>query len=201
MGIIDNTRRVKVTTHDGRTRELLLSHREGTGDVWEVESESGLKLGTVEKTSYTYSPPTHRGSRIARYHKQVPAWQSRIGLLSDSRRLGMAQTRKEALIRLLTESREREALLRKLRTLSHRTRKPVFRLNRGSNAIGAGWTGTLEFQGPMIFINDRARPEIEQKQRVLYSEIDSDVRPCLEIYDARIKEFCAVANILWGMED
>jgi hypothetical protein len=32
-------------------------------------------IGRVEKSTRTYSPPTHRGSRIARYHKQVPCWR------------------------------------------------------------------------------------------------------------------------------
>jgi hypothetical protein len=36
----------------------------------------GERLGSVEKSHRTYSPPLHRGSRIVRYHKQVPCWRA-----------------------------------------------------------------------------------------------------------------------------
>ena len=35
---------------------------------------NGECVGFVWKGTRTYSPPTYRGSRIARYHKQVPEW-------------------------------------------------------------------------------------------------------------------------------
>lgn len=34
----------------------------------------GQMIGYVWKGSRTYSPPTHRGSRIVKYHKQVAEW-------------------------------------------------------------------------------------------------------------------------------
>lgn len=34
----------------------------------------GEVIGSVRKGTRTYSPPTHKGSRIAKYHKQVPEW-------------------------------------------------------------------------------------------------------------------------------
>jgi hypothetical protein len=35
---------------------------------------NGRTIGYVTRGCRTYSPPTHKGSRIARYHKQVPEW-------------------------------------------------------------------------------------------------------------------------------
>jgi hypothetical protein len=35
-------------------------------------------IGHVWKGTRTYSPPTHRGSRIVRFHKQVPEWQGNL---------------------------------------------------------------------------------------------------------------------------
>jgi hypothetical protein len=34
----------------------------------------GKEIGRVFKGTRTYSPPTHKGSRIVKYHKQVPCW-------------------------------------------------------------------------------------------------------------------------------
>lgn len=34
----------------------------------------GRAIGRVYKGTRTYSPPTHRGSRVAKYHKQAPCW-------------------------------------------------------------------------------------------------------------------------------
>lgn len=31
-------------------------------------------IGYVKRGTRTYSPPTHKGSRIVKYHKQVPEW-------------------------------------------------------------------------------------------------------------------------------
>lgn len=39
-----------------------------------VTREDGTPIGYVTKGTRTYSPPTHKGSRIARYHKQVAEW-------------------------------------------------------------------------------------------------------------------------------
>jgi hypothetical protein len=36
----------------------------------------GRMIGFVWKGSRRYSPPTHRGSRVARYHKNVPEWHA-----------------------------------------------------------------------------------------------------------------------------
>ncbi|MFY9586478.1 MAG: hypothetical protein WAT66_03370, partial [Actinomycetota bacterium] len=36
--------------------------------------KTGKDIGRVYKDSYTYSPPVHRGSRIAREHRQVSSW-------------------------------------------------------------------------------------------------------------------------------
>lgn len=47
-------------------------------EVWSlVDGEPVARIGTIVHGKRTYSPPTHRGSRIARYHKQVPEWQAR----------------------------------------------------------------------------------------------------------------------------
>lgn len=40
----------------------------------------GQKIGYVWKGERTYSPPTHKGSRIVKYHKQVAEWHGDLGL-------------------------------------------------------------------------------------------------------------------------
>lgn len=35
----------------------------------------GSTIGYVWKGTRRYSPPTHKGSRVAKYHKDVPEWQ------------------------------------------------------------------------------------------------------------------------------
>lgn len=48
---------------------------ETTVDVVDgVVSWEGRTIGFVWKGERTYSPPTHKGSRIVKYHKQVPEW-------------------------------------------------------------------------------------------------------------------------------
>lgn len=48
------------------------------GEVWTlVAGEPVAALGTIKHGTRTYSPPTHPGSRIARFHRQVPEWQAR----------------------------------------------------------------------------------------------------------------------------
>lgn len=39
----------------------------------------GQIIGYVRKGHRTYSPPTHKGSRIVKYHKQVPEWHGWYG--------------------------------------------------------------------------------------------------------------------------
>jgi hypothetical protein len=39
-------------------------------------SLDGTRIGRIGKGSYRYSPPTHKGSRIARYHSDVSEWQA-----------------------------------------------------------------------------------------------------------------------------
>lgn len=204
MAIIDNTKRVKVEDRKGREHSLLLLHHEGAGDYWIVEREfSGERIGRVFKSSYDYSPPTHSGSRIVRYHHAVKSWKSEVGFYPDSHTGIHHRTRKAALVELLTEAAERGALLKKLKRLNRKAREPIrpFRLNRGKNAVGSGWIGRLTVEGNRIVIFDPERPAEEREQRVLVREIESDVRPCLELFDAEKKEFQAVANLLWEMED
>lgn len=50
-----------------------------------VTLEDGTRIGTIEKTHYSYSPPTHKGSRIARYHHRVETWAA---MALDGRRHG-----------------------------------------------------------------------------------------------------------------
>lgn len=56
-------------------------------------------IGRVWKGTRTYSPPTHKGSRTVKYHKQVPTWHysSKNVFLSE----GHADTRIEAIQQLL----------------------------------------------------------------------------------------------------
>lgn len=51
--------------------------------VFLAEEENGMRavildgatIGYVWKGTRRYSPPTHKGSRIVKYHKDVPEWQ------------------------------------------------------------------------------------------------------------------------------
>lgn len=200
MAIIDDTKRVKVEDRHGREHALLLQHRQGGGDSWQVVREHGGEvLGSVRKTTYTYSPPTHRGSRIARHHHQVKAWVAEVGFYPDSERTTIEQTRKACLVQLLHMSRERSELRKKLMRLREQTPEATFRLNRGRNGLADGWIGTIAFEGPAIFVTDPKRPEDERRQRVTHREVENDVRPCLEFHKSGRWE--PVANLLWSMED
>lgn len=202
MSIIDHTKRVKVEGRDGREHPLLLQHRQGEGDSWQVVREHGGEvLGTVRKTTYTYSPPTHRGSRIARYHHTVKAWVAEVGFYPDSERTTIERTRKACLVQLLHMSRERSGLRKKLMRLRDGTPEATFRLNRGRNALADGWIGSVFLEGPAIIVSDPKRSEDERRKRVNHREIESDVRPCLELFNRERKEFEPVANLLWEMED
>lgn len=49
------------------------------GTVWTMDAATGepvARIGTVTRGYYTYSPPTHRGSRIVRYHRRVRQWEA-----------------------------------------------------------------------------------------------------------------------------
>jgi hypothetical protein len=63
-------------------------------------SWDGRPIGYVWKGERTYSPPTHKGSRIVKYHKHVPEWHghpSRTGHSPSIRR----DTRVEVLRELI----------------------------------------------------------------------------------------------------
>lgn len=71
------------------------------GDDGTVELE-GVKIGRVEKSTRTYSPPIRRGSPIARYHKTVACWR----IDGDRGMNGMTyDTRNEAIVRLIIRHR------------------------------------------------------------------------------------------------
>lgn len=36
----------------------------------------GREIGRVWKSTRRYGPPTHKGSRIVRFHKDVPCWRN-----------------------------------------------------------------------------------------------------------------------------
>lgn len=64
------------------------------GDQGHVTWE-GRVIGRVYRGTRTYSPPTHRGSRVAKYHKQVPCWwYERTG---EGHKTWQADTRQEAI--------------------------------------------------------------------------------------------------------
>jgi hypothetical protein len=46
----------------------------GAVDRWRVLRDDGAVLGFVWKGTRRWSPPTHKGSRIARFHRNVPEW-------------------------------------------------------------------------------------------------------------------------------
>ena len=54
---------------DATTPEAVVEIGEDGGVVW-----NGSRIGRVWKGTRTYSPPLYPGSRIAKYHKQVPEW-------------------------------------------------------------------------------------------------------------------------------
>jgi len=62
--------------------------------VW-LKTASGTEhIGVVRKDTYSYSPPTHKGSRVAKYHRQVACWKNG----EDTRDF---QTRKAAILNLI----------------------------------------------------------------------------------------------------
>ena len=65
-----------------------------TGDV---TLEDGTPIGRVRKGTRTYSPPTHKGSRIVKYHKQVPEWHGWYADRTYGRPDERRDTRKEVL--------------------------------------------------------------------------------------------------------
>lgn len=84
-------------------------HREGqvqvdvTGAVREL---NGRLTGYIHKGNRTFSPPTHRGSRVAKYHKQVPCW---FGSLTSATGRDYEADSRQDVIRKLIEARERES--------------------------------------------------------------------------------------------
>jgi hypothetical protein len=59
----------------------------------------GEVIGRVRKGTRLFSPPTHPGSRIAKYHKQVPCWYSE----SPEGRSVSWPTRKDAIRFLISQ--------------------------------------------------------------------------------------------------
>lgn len=65
----------------------------------------GHNIGRVYKSTYTYSPPLHKGSRVARYHKAVACWRYSMGTFN-----GLTfKTRRAALEHLVRSHIERAA--------------------------------------------------------------------------------------------
>lgn len=78
---------------------VQLIAEEGYGD-WTGVWLDDVKIGRVQKSTYTYSPPLHKGSRIARYHRQVACWRSEAHGRSNF------ETRREALRAMVRDHRE-----------------------------------------------------------------------------------------------
>lgn len=66
-------------------------------------------IGRVYKGTRTYSPPTHKGSRIAKYHKQVPCWYATADPTSLIGRGHQEDTRRKAILWLIRKAEERTA--------------------------------------------------------------------------------------------
>lgn len=64
----------------------------------------GVLIGHIEKGHRTYSPPTHKGSRIVRYHKQVPEWHGYAPGRAAHRPSSRRDTRREVLRDLIREA-------------------------------------------------------------------------------------------------
>lgn len=74
----------------------------------EIQSDGAVvykfvRIGYVQKGHRTYSPPTHKGSRIVKYHKQVPEWHGHNGASrwATPRPRWRCDTRQEVLQRML----------------------------------------------------------------------------------------------------
>lgn len=57
-------------------------------------------IGLVWKGTRTWSPPTHKGSRVAKFHKQVPCWYYEVPERGGGRFVD-TRTRREAITRLI----------------------------------------------------------------------------------------------------
>ena len=79
-----------------------------------VEKDGGVlldgeRIGLVRKGTRTYSPPVHRGSRIVKYHKQVPEWHGWSSDLPLGRPELRADTRVQVLGRMVAAFGKSEA--------------------------------------------------------------------------------------------
>lgn len=84
-----------------RTVELV---EEGRSTIrWEV-LHGDRRLGFIWRGSRTYSPPTHKGSRIARMHREVPEWHAQRELHGPGRDRIRKDTRRGALMELIAQA-------------------------------------------------------------------------------------------------
>lgn len=61
---------------------VLIPHMHDYGHLYpdtEAVWWEGERIGFVWKGERTYSPPVSTGSRVAKYHKQIPEWQGGRG--------------------------------------------------------------------------------------------------------------------------
>lgn len=188
----------------GREWELTLRpsapfpHSTPRDDSWEVIASSGRHLGRVYKSSYTYSPPTHRGSRIARYHRSVPCWSYESGPTDDRERGVDRKTRKEALIGIVRDYSRRCKTQDQLHEYARAHPEAVFRLNRGRR-VGGGHRGEVIHlhAGNAIYIRDKSKGAGDSDVKVRLREMENDQAPCLEVQLGKGRRFEPVVNPLY----
>lgn len=72
------------------------------GKVW----WENRHIGYVWKGARTYSPPTHKGSRIVRYHKRVAEWHGHPERGEGSKPRWREDTRQRVLQRMIAAAME-----------------------------------------------------------------------------------------------
>lgn len=189
--MIDSTINLRIE-FEGREREVELRGEKAAG-AWDVNLPGGKIIGRVERTSYTYSPPLHRGSRIAREHRAVKSWRCEVGRGRDAQRGQHRQTRKAALVELIRKNGERERLMADAIEFVRSHPDALFRLRRVEDEALAIY-GTLisPHPSPTLMLRLPNGPD----ESVRFREIEDDTRPCLDVsLDGR--EYVPFANPLF----
>jgi len=178
-----------ITRIRAQGRDWTLELRPDGEDNWEVSTEGGAQIGRVYKSTYTYSPPTHRGSRIAKYHKSVKCWRMEEGPKRSGYSLdsgfgfdryghGPYETRKAALEAMVSELLERSNEERAVIDFSRAHSEARFRLS--SNGIEHVGIVINRHPGGLV-VRDPTKPGGEREIRVRRRQIREDRGSVLQV--------------------
>lgn len=200
--MITKTRQVKIENR-GRIWALELQYHDDD-DGAEVLSPSGVAIGRVFKSSYTYSPPTHRGSRIARYHRSVSCWRMEegprtviglsLGIGDDRYSHGPFQTRREALEAIVRQYLERAMEEAEVADFAKGNPEARFRLLDRDKRQHLGQVLNLH-QGGLV-VRDPSKPSGQRDLKVRRRAIREDRGAVLEVQLRPKGHWQAVVNAM-----